>query len=225
MQLGIHLIIAAMSFALLASGAAAMYVESNAYVIGGHSSFARVANWTVEAPQPGWSIATEDANLLDCANVLSAANALAMRYLDEGTKSAIAPTCLALARAVTTNATAASFAWYVEALALSRMSNFAEMNDALRRSQLTGANEQWIAELRVALAETHLDQLQPAVLQAHESDLSMLVLSARGISSIARRYTTDTGFRHRIVAIVETLSPQSQQDFLNHVRSALSKSR
>ena len=225
MQLSIQSSIAAMSLALLATGAAAMYVESNAYLVGGDTSFARVANWTIDAPHPGWSIATENVNLLDCANVLKAPNALAMRYLDEGTKSAIAPTCLSLARAVTTNAPAASFAWYVEALALSWTSNFAEMNDALRRSQLTGANEQWIAELRVALAEAHLDQLQPAVLQAHESDLSMLVLSARGIASIASRYTTDTAFRHRIVAIVETLSPQSQQDFLNHVRSALSKSR
>lgn len=225
MRLAVHSTIAAIGLVLLGLGASAMYVESSAYLIGGDTSVQRVARWTTTGSNSGWSIATQNVNLLDCANVLNAPAALAVRYLDDATRNALAPTCLSVASSITSNAPAASYAWYVEALAHAAMGDSAAMNEALRRSQLTGANEQWIAERRVELAENHFDELEPSVLHRHEADLSMLVLSERGIASIAGRYATDMAFRDRIVAIVETLSADNQQRFLNQVRSALSKSR
>ena len=225
MRLGLHITIAAIASVLFAASAWAMFVESNAYVIGGDSSVARLANWTSDPVQPGWSIATQNQNLLDCSDVLASPNSLTMRFLDDATRAAIPQVCLTMADAITQAAPAASYAWYVGAAAAVATGDTAGFNHRLLRSQLTGANEQWIAEVRAALAEEHFAALTQDVTAQHALDLRMLVLSARGIRSIALNYAINPAFRDRIIAIVETLPANDQRRFLSQVRTALSGAR
>ena len=94
---------------------------------------------------------------------------------------------------------------------------------ALRNSQLTGPNEQWIARYRVNLAETYFAQLSPAARKAEEADLRLLASSERGVKLIAQRYIADPDFRARITAVVETMPGERQAAFLRSVKRAMAK--
>jgi len=113
-----------------------------------------------------------------------------------------------------------AYAHYVGALAAARLGDTEGFNSRILRSQVTGANEQWVAEQRVALVEGQFDIATLEVLARHDADLRLLVASNRGIDSISRRYVERPDFRERITAIVETMPPEDQSRFLSRVRRA-----
>lgn len=96
--------------------------------------------------------------------------------------------------------------------------DLATANGMLAHSQSVAAHEQWLAEARVAMAEDNFSQLSAQALEGHQKDLALLAQSARGVGTIAYRYVSDPGFRERITGIVEDLSPEVQQRFLDNVR-------
>jgi hypothetical protein len=224
-NLALHAALALIGAALAVTGAWAMREESAAYLAGGPSSIARAAAWTTQPVPPGLSIFTQKLTMLDCDNALSAMGSLEMRYLDAQRSAAIGPACLALADELVADAPTFSYAWYVGARASTLAGDWTGFNDRLLRSQLSGPNEQWIAERRAALAEDNLARLSDLARSAHDDDLRMLVRSDRGIATIATRYVSDAAFRDRITAIVETMTPPDQQRFIGSVRNALSRSR
>lgn len=108
--------------------------------------------------------------------------------------------------------------WYAKALFSYQLGEPKAGEAALIKAQQTGRHEQWIAEGRVQLAEDHFSTLSLAALSGHQKDLELLAQSARGVASVARRYTTQPEFRERITLIVEQLPPEDQVRFLNNVR-------
>lgn len=130
----------------------------------------------------------------------------------------VAKTCLVLADEIVEGSPANGFAWYVGALMSSALFDTDGMNARLEHSYRTAPNEQWLAELRVNLAEDNLIRLSPTIRALHDQDLGMLVLSERGISSIARRWISEPSFRDRILAIVDRLSEHDQERFVDVVR-------
>lgn len=137
-----------------------------------------------------------------------------------GAKAAIAGNCLEMAGAATRSMPAYSYAHYVSALALLRLGRAGSAQEALELSQKTARNEQWIAELRVALAEDNPEGFAGYIIgTAHPGDLALLAQSARGIHSIARRYVSNPLFRERITGIVETLPDTVQARFVHLVRA------
>ena len=98
-----------------------------------------------------------------------------------------------------------------------------DFNAALRQSQLTGPNEQWIARFRVNLAETYFSQLDAKTVESEAADLKLLASSERGVELIAQRYIANPDFRARITAIVENMPQDRQIVFLRNVKKSMGK--
>lgn len=211
------LTIVVLSLALVAGGGWVGMREAAPYLRGGIDDAERFAALAERLPVPGPSIASERLVLDNCVRIISS---LYARLQPADRKGAVARNCLEAADAITRRNPSSSYAWYVGALAAERLGDLAGMNARLQQSQQTGASEQWIAELRVPLAETHADHLTPEVRAAIDQDIRMLVDSTRGIASIAARYVAEEGFRERVTAIVETMPESDQRRFVSRVRSA-----
>ncbi|MCD7059671.1 hypothetical protein [Pelagibacterium xiamenense] len=129
--------------------------------------------------------------------------------------------CATLADAAVAAMPTYSFGWYAGAyfgLALGQ----AEAGSAwLIRSREAAPSAQWIAEVRVALAEDYFALLTEAAQESHRADLALLAMSQRGVNAIASRYVSDPDFRERITSVVETLEPDVQRRFLARVRAAM----
>lgn len=113
-----------------------------------------------------------------------------------------------------------SYAWWVKAYAHAALGDEKQFNESARQSQLTGPNEQWIADLRVRFSEENFGLLDEATQKAHEKDLALLAGSTRGAQSIAAQYVRNPSSRERIIKIVEKLPAATQQNFLSRVRIA-----
>ena len=115
-----------------------------------------------------------------------------------------------------------SYGWFALAYTDALAGNWDAMNEHLYRSQVTGQASQWVAEQRVAVAESYREHLDARSRGSNDADLQMLVLSQRGIRSIAARYVNDPTFRERITTIVEALPQQTQRRFID-VLNALTR--
>lgn len=113
-----------------------------------------------------------------------------------------------------------SFTWIVAARSSFVLKDLSSINRYLAYAWQTGRNEQWVAALRVNLAEDTYAGLTEINLQRHRSDLSLMVMSRAGIGAIANRYWSDPEFRERISTVVETLPQEDQRRFVSSVRRA-----
>lgn len=110
--------------------------------------------------------------------------------------------------------------WVVASRASFLLGNSEEMNRYLQYAWHAGPNEQWVAGLRVNLAQEAIGILSESNQRRHDSDLSVMVMSRNGISAIAARYWSDQVFRDRITRIVEAMPPEDQRRFIASVRRA-----
>jgi len=204
------------TLALATSGAALAYVEAKAYLSAGIDPRERFEALAADSVDLGLSSASHTLFLNNCYEALTSVSA----RLEPTRRNAVAANCRAAADRITGAEPANSFAWYVAALAAAKAGDLPGMTQRLRISQVSGASEQWIAELRVDLAEDHLAALSADALAGHEGDLTLLAQSQRGVASIAERYVRQADFRERITALVEKLPNAEQQRFLQYVRGA-----
>ncbi len=200
-----------------AGGAWAMYRELQPMSLGATSLDRVLANSDVSA-LPGLSIASQNQALLDCYNTLQSMQSLLMMYRTAEERDAVAPRCLAMADYLAQRNPSFAYTWYIGALASAYLNDWDGFNERLALSFRTGATEQWIGELRVALAEDNYDHLDEITLAANDADLHMLVLSSRGVHAIAQRYVSNPEFRERITVIVEAMPAQNQTRFIADVR-------
>jgi len=156
----------------------------------------------------------------DCFRIVLAYGDLDM--IDAAARD-IVRTCADRAGEIVADAPSNGFAWLTRAAASARLLKMEDFNLALRNSQLTAPNEQWIARYRVNLAETYFAQLSPAARKAEDADLRLLASSERGVKLIAQRYIASPDFRARITAVVETMPPERQMSFLRSVKRAMVK--
>jgi hypothetical protein len=206
-----------LSIGLIAAGAWVAFREASPYLRGGIGDTERFAAIERAAPDPGPSIASQRLVLDNCVRTMTS---LYARLQPSERRQVAIGNCLRTADGIATENPASSYAWYAGALASERLGDVSGMAARLVMSQKTGPTEQWIAELRVPLAEEHLATLGPQALANHERDLRMLVGSSRGINSIARRYVDVASFRERITAIVETMPETEQRRFVSRVETA-----
>jgi hypothetical protein len=205
------------TLALATSGAAVAYVEAKSYLSAGVLPRERFDALAAGDVNIGLSTASHMLVLNNCYEAMTSVTA---RLQPAARRSAAATNCLSIADQISAGEPANSFAWYVAALASAENGDTPGMAQRLRMSQISGASEQWIVELRVDLAEDHLSALSPDLLTGHDSDLTLLAQSQRGVSSIAQRYVRQADFRERITALVEKLPAWQQGRFLEYVRAA-----
>ncbi|CAN7280640.1 hypothetical protein LJR255_001330 [Pararhizobium sp. LjRoot255] len=156
----------------------------------------------------------------DCYSIVLAYSNIDM--IDEAVRNVVS-TCGGRALQIVSVTPTDSFAWLVRAAASVRLLASDEFNAALRQSQLTGPNEQWIARFRVELAETYFPRLSAETVKTEAADLKLLASSERGVKLIAKRYVSNPDFRARITAIVETMPPDRQIAFLGNVKKSMGK--
>ena len=211
-------IVLAASVLLLLGAVATAYSEARSYIDGGLTPAEGFAALLGGQRRPGLSIASTRLVLDGCYDAMLGVYG---RVQPTAARMTVADNCRALVRAATAEMPTYSFAWYVGALAALQLDQPEELVVSLRQSQLTGPTEQWLAELRVALAEEHRNLLPDDVLANNDRDLALLVVSNRGITSIAKRYVEDPSFRERITAIVELLPEPDQQRFISTIETAV----
>lgn len=204
------------TLALATSGAAVAYVEAKAYLSAGIDPRERFDALATDSVDIGLSSASHTLFLNNCYEALTSV----FSRLQPARRNSVAANCLAATDRITAAEPANSFAWFVGALAAAKAGDLPGMTQRLRMSQVAGASEQWIAELRVDLAEDHLAALSPEAQAGHANDLTLLVQSQRGVSAIAERYVRQADFRERITALVEKLPNAQQERFLQYVRGA-----
>src|SRR3546814_5133382 len=105
-------------------------------------------------------------------------------YSTAEARAGIAPKCLAMADRLAEQSPSNAYAWYVGAQASATIGDWDGFNQRLAMSWRAGPTEQWIGELRVALAEDNYSRLDTQTIAANDADLHMLVLSLRGVRAI-----------------------------------------
>jgi hypothetical protein len=128
--------------------------------------------------------------------------------------------CLSYATTYTSHTSLEPLTWTVAARASFVLGDHQGLNTYLDYAWRAGRNEQWVAGLRVALAEEARPVLSESNQSNHRSDLALMVMSRSGIAAIADRYWSDIDFRERITAIVEQLPEAEQRRFVSSVRRA-----
>ena len=165
---------------------------------------------------PFLSAYAQGALLTDCHQALnSTRNLVRPRNETAGLTSA----CETVAERAIGSLPTHSFAWLVAAEARAATGNIAGVNAALALSRNTGPNEGWIADFRVALAETYLDRLDAGNRAGHDRDIKLLVASTDRIRLVGQRYMRDPDFRKRVTDIVATMPADHQRRFLTVIRN------
>lgn len=213
------LLVLSLTSLLLAGGSAyALLAESGPYLFAGSGLSQRVEALAGGKLHAGLSRPARDLVLDDCVQVAGSLFGLSLRT---DLRNAAIANCADAAAGFAAASPAYSYAYYVEALMAAERNDPATLNRALTTARAVAPTEQWLAELRVKLAEEQLAQLEPATLAGHEADLGLLVMSQRGIRTIARRYAAVESFRGRITAIVENLPVEQQKRFIVALRKEI----
>lgn len=133
----------------------------------------------------------------------------------------LAKSCQLLSGNIVQTMSTNSYAWFVNALASSRLRDVTAFRESYHQSHLTGPNEQWLADLRVRLGEENLSDLDAQARLDHEQDLVLLANSDLGSISLAGRYVNDPGFRQRAMDALSKVPPERQRRFLNNTKDFL----
>ncbi len=165
----------------------------------------------------GLSIYSNHLELDDCLEALAKPFGMAQPTVR---RKKIFSSCQDLALNIVNMNPSYSYAWFIAAFSSVGLGQYEDFNYQLEQSQNTAPNAQWLAELRVNLAERHKDNLVPSTQRGQERDLILLVKSKRGVANIARRYVSDISFRQRIILLVEVLPEDEQAKFVRNVKEA-----
>lgn len=203
------------SLGLAMLGGWASFLEASVYFTPGTTSISRLLALPADSNAPGLAPSTQIATLADCHRAMQQTNAFEMRALSPAEKVGLQRHCGEMATSAAVDRPTDAYAWTVAAAVAAAEQDWGDFNTFLRTAQAVAPSEQWVAEHRVELAEMHYGQLDPAVRDANDLDLAMLVLSDRGIFSIAERYLNEESFRERVTLIVEQLPVERQRKFIN----------
>jgi hypothetical protein len=212
------LILAAACLLIGLAGAYAATREAGPLAAAGQDLPERMAALREGAVPSGLSLASRDLVLDDCSDAVTSLYGRT-RPTDERQANLVA--CGQIAANFVSASPAYGYGWYVTAAIAAESGDQAHFLEALKQSYTTSPAEQWLAERRVALVESHLDWLDPTLLHDHEQDLAMLVQTQRGIRAIARRYVAVPAFRDRITNVVLTLPDADQRRFLTSIKQQI----
>lgn len=220
-RLGLISILGAAVF-LAAAGAVTAYQELSVFAGGGGSPagrFAMLSGSQVVAPP-----STLGKRLL-LDTCVESIGGIYGRMQPSDDRGKVMRACLAQADRIAAASPSASYAWYVGALAAAGLDDSAGFNSRMLRAQLTGANEQAEAVVRVRLVDDNYEDANPQVRERQVADLRLLVGSRHGIVSMSSRYVSHPDFRARITAIVETMSETDQARFVETVGQAAARAK
>lgn len=205
------------SLSLLLASVAAGWAELSPLLSGDRSEAQSYELLAAGDLPKGLSLASRRLALFRCTDALTSLRHLAQ---PRAIAAEVSGVCANLAEVTLRDDPSNSLAWLVMAIVRADEDDMQGFAADLQRSQQTAPAEQWIAGMRVELAETHRDELGDEALAFMDADLALMAESSAGVAAIAQRYVSQPDFRERITRIVETLSPRVQARFLSWVQAA-----
>lgn len=166
---------------------------------------------------PGPSTQSRNLVLNDCLTALNSFYGLAQPSEE---RRRVTEQCREIAGDIAKQTPSMSLAWLVQATTGAERQDWASFNLDLQRSRFTAPNEEWLAALRVDLAERHLADLDAKSQADHRDDLRLMAQSTAGAAALAERYVAFPDFRDRVTPLIGDLSPNVQRAFLAAVTEA-----
>lgn len=205
------------SLSLLLASVAAGWAELSP-LLGGDRTEAQTYELLAAGDLPkGLSLASRRLALFRCTDAMTSLRHLAQ---PRAVATEVSGVCANLAQVTLRDDPSNSLAWLLMSIVRADEGDLQGFAADLQRSQQTGPAEQWLAGMRVELAETHRDDIGDEALAFMDGDLALMAESSAGVAAIAQRYVNQPDFRERITRVVETLSPEVQVRFLNWVTAA-----
>jgi hypothetical protein len=211
------LLLLGLALGIVGGTASLMVSEAAPYLAVAGTEAARFQALADGALQPGPSVVSKKLVLDEC---YTASKSLYGKVQPTARRGQMLESCRAIATEITASTPSFGYGWYVMALLAAEQHDRPGLNAALARAQATAPNEGWLGELRIGLAAEHLAELDPAVREGNDRDLTMLVLSVEGVAAVARLYVERPELREHITSLVEALDDDTQRRFLRAVRQA-----
>jgi len=208
------------SIILLAASAYALTMEIKPFATNLTSPIQRFSTLEQGSGSPALSIYSQRFLLNDCLEAIAGPTGMAQ---PSGRRIKMLNNCQSLAEKAAGSNPTFALAWYIAAYSSAELKQYDLFNFQLAAAQKTAPNEQWLATLRVSLAEDNMQRLSAEARAGNDADLKLLVQSRLGVAAIAARYVAHKEFRERITSIVETLGNAEQRRFVNYVRAAARK--
>ncbi len=197
--------------------------EAPAFLSASWSERATLAALSTGMLEPAFSPQSQLSYFYSCRIALTS---ISGRAQPSATRHDIAAQCLANADRVAAASPDFAIAWYTGALAASITADWTGLNQRLRHAYRAGPFEQWIAELRIDLAEDNYAHLDPDLPDLHRADLRLLLSQDTGRRFLVPRYHALPGLRSHIDALLPELPPAGSTRFGNMVkRLAVDRSR
>lgn len=214
-------LIGILGFVLAASSGLLLAVEISPYFRTGETASARLLNEPPGSTALGWSNSGAHTIMRDCLLTVGNPNRSEMRSLGGASRSQLADTCLALGNEAVQRFPTSSYFYLVRGLAHLARNDVDLFNQDFLLSYRTGATEQWMAELRIAIAEENFSRLSADSIAAEAEDIRLLMVSNKGLRSLSSRYINMPAFRARIAEIAATMPADVQSMFVRTLQRSL----
>lgn len=198
---------------LIAAGYAGVK-EISSYIYGSGTIRAKVEDYSMGNVDPGISIQSQTAYLLDCDLVM---NSIVGRAQPTESRIRTLAACLAGATNIAKASPSFALAWVISATALAYKADWERFKVVLRYAYRSARSEQWLAKMRVGLAERHLQHYDEQLLQLHQNDLALLLSTPDGRAFLAPRYKTWEAAREQIDLILNDVPETWRDRFLRAV--------
>jgi hypothetical protein len=205
------------SLGLMAASAAAGWAEFAPLVLGGRTQSQSYETLALGQVDAGLSLQARQNALFRCVEAVSSTRHLVQ---PRSVSDAVRDNCTQLAEHALRQNPAHSLASLVMAVMRKDAGDLDGMVAALERSQDSAPAEQWLAGMRVELAESVRPEVGDNALNFMNDDLALMAQSYTGVVAIAERYVRQPDFRERITVIVDTLPEDVQARFLRWVEIA-----
>lgn len=206
-----HIALALAGLFLTVGGAFALSYELRPFLVDRNTSTSRVLELASGSTAGGLSLSATQALLLDCRVAMSTP---AGQLQPARVRRDLAQNCLDASDAAVARSPTLSVAWATGALAAGMLDDGDGLSRRLVQSHASAPIEQWVAELRVTIADDHYRLLSAQARIGFDSDLRLLLSHEAGVAAIAHRYLALEDFRSRVDAVVYTMPPALREKFV-----------
>lgn len=210
-----NLVLMAFGILLTVGGAWAMRLELTPFTTANASPSARMLELVNGGTNYGLSISSKQVMLFDCRQAMLS---LTARLQPSTMRNNLNRNCLAASDELGAEQPTFAIAWVTGAVAASQLGDWDGFNQRLARSLRVGSVEQWIAEMRVSMAEEYFDHLTDDNKAGNAADMMLMTNNDPGLLALARIYVQSPSSRGRITATIDATPDVTREKFARRVR-------
>lgn len=210
-----NLVLITFGAVLIIGGAVAMRMELTPYTTSRATATSRLMELAGGGTDYGLSTSSRELVLADCRGAMVS---LAARVQTSAVRRALSEKCLATSDGLAAEQPTFSVAWLTGAVAAAQLEDWDGFKMRLARSLRSGPVEQWVAEMRVSIAEENYDRLTDELKAGNAADMLLLTHTDPGLLILGRLYLMSPASRERITAIVDGTDEVTREKFSRRVR-------